>query len=192
MLSTCNSIVACNGPFKSTLRCAVVALLAAASSGAVLAQSQPSQTDLQQRSQEQERRAQEQRLEQERLQSRPDIHLPSPATEQVRRLISGESPCFEIHLVQLNGDADASFAWLLEYADGRAELSERDPVQGKCLGALGVQQVIDRLQNALIAHGYTTTRVVMSECCHVRLSATLSPSNFTPSFFKSQLPGAGF
>lgn len=160
MLFTTQFSVAPDLSYPFALRHAAVALLAAASSSLVLAQSESSKADLLQRSQAQERRAQEQRLEQERLQSQPDIHLPSPATEQVRRLISGESPCFEIRLVQLNGDADASFAWLLEYADGRAELSESDPVQGKCLGALGVQQVIDRLQNALIARGYTTTRVL--------------------------------
>lgn len=145
---------------NATLRGCVLAASLTLCCAPIWAQNQLGQVDLQQRSQEQERRAQEQRLEQERLQSRPDIHLPSPATGQVRRLISGELPCFEIRLVQLNGDADASFAWLLEYVDGRAELSEPDPVQGKCLGALGVQQVIDRLQNALIAHGYTSTRVL--------------------------------
>lgn len=145
-------------PFK--LLNAVVALLAATISGPVLAQGEPNRADLLERSQTQERRAQEQRLEQERLQGRPDIHLPSPVTERVRHLVVGETPCFEVRMLKLSGDSDGAFTWLLDYADGRSELSESDPVAGKCLGALGVQQVIDRLQNALIFRGYTTTRIL--------------------------------
>jgi hemolysin activation/secretion protein len=161
MFLASQSPTSCSFPSASALRRAVLAFLAASSAGITLAQNQPANTDLQERSQEQERRVQEQlKIQQERQQSRPDIHLPSPATEQVRRLISGESPCFEIRLLQLSGDTNASFTWLLEYADGRAELSKPDPVQGKCLGALGVQTIIDRLQNTLIALGYTTTRVL--------------------------------
>jgi hemolysin activation/secretion protein len=117
-------------------------------------------TDLLRRSQDQERRAQDQRLQQERLQTTPDIHLPSTPPRPSQSLIVGESPCFDIQMLTLSGGTDESFAWLLDYADGHAQLNQPDPIQGKCLGAQGVQQIVDRLQNALIAKGYVTSRVL--------------------------------
>jgi hemolysin activation/secretion protein len=125
------------------------------------AQNQPSQINLLERSQEQERRIQDQlRIDSERQQKLPDIRLPLPAAVQPKRLLAGESPCFEIHFLKLSGDTEDRFSWLLPLSDARSELSEPDPIQSKCLGAQGIQTVIDRLQNALIARGYTTTRVL--------------------------------
>jgi hemolysin activation/secretion protein len=63
-------------------------------------------------------------------------------------------------VLQLSGDTEDKFGWLLDYANGHAELTDPDPVHGQCLGALGIQTIINRLQNALIARGYTTTRVL--------------------------------
>ncbi len=116
--------------------------------------------ELQQRSQDQERRAQEQRLEQERLRSTPYVRLKPASGETAQRLAADESPCFPILSPQLSGDKNHEFGWLLEQADGRGQLDEPDPIGGKCLGAAGVQQVVDRLQNALIARGYVTSRVL--------------------------------
>lgn len=138
-----------------------LALLAVTCASFALAQSNQNKMDLLESSQEQERRIQDLlRLERERQQQRPDIRLPSPATVQPRQLMTGEFPCFEIRLLKLSGDTEGKFGWLLPYSDGHSELSEPDPVQGQCLGALGIQTVIDRLQNALLARGYTTTRVL--------------------------------
>lgn len=110
---------------------------------------------------EQQRRAQERQLQQrQRQEDAPDQHLPRPGLTPLGQLPTDETPCFPMHSLQLEGDQLERFDWLLAQADGRAQLSEPDPVQGRCLGAQGIQTVIDRLQNALIERGYITTRVL--------------------------------
>ncbi len=86
----------------------------------------------------------------------------APAPGEVRQLPSDESPCFPIERVQVDGADDPRFDWLPAHADGHAQLPRPDPVVGRCLGAQGIQAVIDRLQHALIARGYITSRVLAS------------------------------
>ncbi len=118
-----------------------------------------SELELQQRSVEQERRARE-ALEdrQRRSTGTPDVRLQggllsSPA------LIGSEAVCFQIDEVQLKPEP-TRWNWLLDHLDGHAQLPEPDPALGRCLGAQGIQTVIDRLQHALIAKGYVTSRVL--------------------------------
>ena len=112
--------------------------------------------------QEQQRRAQERETQQrQRQEVQVDARLPRPEQASARRLSNNETPCFPIRTLQLQGDELNQFAWLLEHADGRAQLDAPDPIGGRCLGAQGIQIVIDRLQNALIARGYVTSRVLV-------------------------------
>jgi hemolysin activation/secretion protein len=116
--------------------------------------------DLQQRSQEQERRAQESVQQMQKAIAAPDVRLQKEASSpELRRLVT-ESPCFTVQELSLTPESMPQWSWLLGHADGHTTLNTPDPVQGRCMGAQGVQVVIDRLQNALIAQGFVTSRVL--------------------------------
>lgn len=116
--------------------------------------------DLQQRSQEQERRAQEALQQREKAITAPDVRLQKGTGSADDRRLAIESPCFQIQDLALPTDSMPQWSWLLGHADGHTTLDKPDPVQGRCIGAQGVQTVIDRLQNALIARGFVTSRIL--------------------------------
>lgn len=118
--------------------------------------------ELQQRSQEQERRAQEALDQRQKAIATPDVWLQSATPGLADKLLVAESPCFAIHELKLQTNAPERWGWLLGHADGHASLDKPDPLEGRCVGAQGVQVVMDRLQNALVAHGYVTSRVLAS------------------------------
>lgn len=84
--------------------------------------------------------------------STPDVRL---ERQQVTldRIPEQESPCFTITHIKLEGDA--RFDWAVEAAD-----PIEDPAIGKCLGSNGINTVMRRIQNAIVAKGYVTTRVL--------------------------------
>jgi hemolysin activation/secretion protein len=119
----------------------------------------------------------EQRREQQRIQAQrqalertPDIQSPAPKPDS-GRIPTGETPCFKIERITLeNVDAPASttatpgktffgetFEWLIAATAG---VARDDPAIGQCLGTAGVQRVIQRAQEAAIAKGFVTTRVL--------------------------------
>jgi hemolysin activation/secretion protein len=116
--------------------------------------------DLQQRSQEQERRAQEALQQRQKTIPAPDVRLQKDGVEPEVRWLATESPCFPIQELALSIETLPQWSWLLSHADGHATLANPDPVEGRCIGAQGVQTVIDRLQNALIARGFVTSRIL--------------------------------
>lgn len=122
-----------------------------------------SQTYIQRESLDQERRASQRQEQQKQRQStaRDVFQTDTPAHKSARRL-EAETPCFEVQTLQLKSDVAEPFDWLMAHADGHTLLTPADPVQGKCLGAQGIQTVIDRLQSALIEQGYVTSRVLAS------------------------------
>lgn len=79
--------------------------------------------------------------------------LPAQALAEV------EDPCMRIDRVELAGDNAGDFAWLLDAADRRGD-GGSDPVAGRCLGTQGVDALMRRMQNALVARGFVTTRVL--------------------------------
>ncbi len=88
-----------------------------------------------------------------------DARLPTGATPETRRLPDSESPCFRMDRVLLVGERSESFQWALASLPGSDRSSPDSPV-GRCLGATGVTVVLSRLQQAVIARGYITTRVL--------------------------------
>lgn len=118
--------------------------------------------ELSQRSQEQERRAQEILQHQQKNIVAPDVHLQGVTASPVAQRLTAEQPCFPSRELKLQSEFPKQWDWLLAHADGHTTLDKPDPVEGNCLGAQGVQVVIDRLQNALIAQGYVTSRVLAS------------------------------
>ena len=90
----------------------------------------------------------------EREEARSDVRLGQQG-EAAQQLPERESPCFPVRRIVFEGGQPARFDWALRAAD-----PDRDPATGRCLGTEGVGVVIRRVQNAIIARGYITTRVV--------------------------------
>jgi len=81
----------------------------------------------------------------------------TPAVPVVQpRLPVQETPCFAIHRIELV-DPSHSFDWLNSALGGP---EHDDSPLDKCLGAHGVGLVIKRTQDALVARGFVTSRVV--------------------------------
>ena len=91
-------------------------------------------------------------------QREPDIRLQTAPPSLPERLAAGESPCFIINTIQLSGELSDRFDWLPHTAD-QSPGGDKDPVAGRCLGSVGLQQVIQRMQAALVRKGLVTTRI---------------------------------
>lgn len=119
----------------------------------------------------------QQRREQERVQVQRQglertADVTSPQAPQDASLIPAqESPCFRIERIGLNNSDyplgsglpapnpvfTETFDWLIPATAG---VSGNDSPIGRCLGTAGVQLVIKRAQEAAVAKGFVTTRVL--------------------------------
>jgi hemolysin activation/secretion protein len=112
--------------------------------------------------QEQRRAEDRERLLRDQQERAPDIRLPQAPVDTVK-LPLGESPCFNIRLLEVKTAAAhpstsvADWEWVLSAAAGPHK--DDSPV-GRCLGAQGIDGVLKRVQEAVIAKGYVTTRVL--------------------------------
>ena len=91
----------------------------------------------------------------EQLEQRSETRVDADAAPTLPPLPVNESPCFVIRHIRLHGEQAERFQWALRAADPR-----NDPASGRCLGTQGVNIVMSRIQNAIIARGYVTTRVL--------------------------------
>lgn len=66
-----------------------------------------------------------------------------------------ETPCFPIGRISLTGDANERFQFSLNSVTQGA-----DSLVGRCLGAKGINAVLARMQNAVVAQGFVTTRIL--------------------------------
>lgn len=132
------------------LACALSAIQAQAQTPADLQRA----TEAQRQAQEREQQRQQQ------LQPAPDVRL-SPAAPSVdaRRLPTDEQPCFRIDSVSLTGSEGTPIP-LDSLRQGLAGPAADDAPVGRCLGAQGIAQLIGRAQDALIAQGFVTSRVL--------------------------------
>lgn len=90
-----------------------------------------------------------------------DIRIPQ-AEEQQLLALPVETPCFAIQQIALKDAIGASvpdFEWLIE------ELTATDAplVLGQCIGALGVNWIIGRGHQLLVARGFVTTRILATQ-----------------------------
>jgi len=83
----------------------------------------------------------------------PDISLEKQIPTNVENPFPSETPCFPIKKVQLLGK-DSFPAWF------RAQAVVNQAI-GHCLGVKGINQLMGRLQNRLIDHGWVTSRVLV-------------------------------
>ncbi len=130
--------------------CAAFCLWAISMSGA-LAQTTSAEKNAQEELRQQER----ERALRARQEATPDVRLERPVQAAFERLPEHESPCFRIDRIVLVGDAAAKFEWALKAAD-----PSHDRATGRCLGGEGIGLTMKRVQNAIIARGFVTTRVL--------------------------------
>lgn len=106
------------------------------------------------------RQQERERLLRRQFEATPEVHIPRPPAEATDAGYPGtESPCFRIERIVLEGEHAQRFAWAIPAADRRPDGTE-DPVAGRCLGAAGIGVAMRRIQNAVIARGFVTTRVL--------------------------------
>ncbi|MES2282525.1 MAG: ShlB/FhaC/HecB family hemolysin secretion/activation protein [Pseudomonadota bacterium] len=112
--------------------------------------------------QEQRRAEERDRAQREQQERTPDVRLQTPAPAKPDRLPT-ESPCFVINQLGLKaapGQTNASsgnWGWALDAVAGP---SKDDSPLRRCIGAQGINLVLKRVQDAVVARGYVTTRVV--------------------------------
>jgi len=102
-------------------------------------------------------RQQERERELRRIQEpAPDVRLPrATVPEDAAGIPEHESPCFTISRITLDGEMAEHFRFaLLSVTEGA------DAVVGRCLGAQGINVVLTRVQNAVVAKGFITTRIL--------------------------------
>lgn len=106
-----------------------------------------------------EQRRLQERLDaqQRQLETRPDVRL-SSAPVAAQRLPASETPCFPIQTIELQGPDAAAFGWLLDHLAGP---DRADAPLNRCLGAEGIAVVTQRAQEALLARGFVTSRVLV-------------------------------
>ena len=144
--------------------CAASWIFLAAATVAHAQSSPPTKPTAQTDAQEQRRAQDRERALREQQERAPDVRLPAPATTPTSlvRLPDSESPCFSITQLDLKVIASdparaADFAWALDAASGPG--SGDSPI-GRCVGAQGVGLLIKRMQDAVVARGLVTTRVL--------------------------------
>ena len=94
------------------------------------------------------RQQERERALREQQEASPDVRLQRSADELAARIPHDESPCFTIDRITLTGDSAKTFEWALAAAD-----LPGDPATGRCLGTQGVNIVMARIQNAIMARG---------------------------------------
>lgn len=152
----------------------------------------------QQAIQELQRQQARERALREQQETRPDVRFQSE-TSPSGMIPEEESPCFEIdhiRLVAIHHDANAAhgvdsgaspdpdveaFQWAL------AAANTPDPAVGRCLGVAGINVVMKRIQDAIIAKGFVTTRVLVApqNLSSGTLTFTLIPGRIRQIRFKA-------
>ena len=104
--------------------------------------------------QELQRQQERERVLREQQERTPDVRLPAVVPETIERLPVSETPCFTIDTIVLQSDTP-QFDWALKAAD-----PTEDPATGRCLGSKGINLAMKRIQDAIVARGFVTTRVL--------------------------------
>jgi hemolysin activation/secretion protein len=96
---------------------------------------------------------------------RDDMDALKPTTLKASiEIPDNETPCFTINSIELVGNDATKFQFALDEVLSHnvtsANESAAKPILGRCLGVQGINAVMNRVQNAIIARGYVTTRVL--------------------------------
>jgi len=130
------------------------------------------------------RQQERERLLRKQQEQAPDVRLLAPIAP-TERIPQKESPCFPISTIQMTGDSAARFKFALE-----AVLEGDDPALGRCLGTQGINLVLTRVQDAIAAQGYITTRVLVApqDLKTGTLTLTVIPGRIRDIRFDSSKP----
>lgn len=72
-----------------------------------------------------------------------------------------ESPCFTISAISLIGDSASQFQFALdEVLAKNKQLTASNVILGRCLGVVGINAVMARVQNIIITKGFVTSRLL--------------------------------
>jgi hemolysin activation/secretion protein len=86
----------------------------------------------------------------------PDVRLEqAPVPAESTRIPDRETPCFTVSRIALVGDSAERFQFALA-----SVVASEDTAVGRCLGVQGINAILARAQNAVIAKGYVTTRIL--------------------------------
>lgn len=126
------------------------------------------------------RQQERERVLREQQEQRPDVRLERDAQKEGDRLPAQEHPCVRIDRIVLEGEDSQRFGWALAAAD-----PADDPATGRCLGTEGINVVMKRVQNAIIARGYVTTRVLSApqDLNQGTLALSVVPGRFREAVF---------
>lgn len=107
---------------------------------------------------QQEREAQDRK----RLETTTETRPPADVPKELERLPIGETPCLKIDQINIEGDGVESreWSWLLDSLYGA---KGDDSPFGRCLGAGSINLLLKRGQNALIANGFITSRILAQQ-----------------------------
>ena len=146
---------------------------------------------------EQLRQQSRERAQRELLESKPDVRLPYQASSD-HKPASGlipaqEFPCFNISQISLSGDASENFQWALKAANVDEVTGKYDPALGQCLGAHAINLIMKRIQNAIIAQGFVTTRVLATsqDLKAGTLALTIIPGRIHAIYFAKDVSRRG-
>lgn len=86
----------------------------------------------------------------------PDVRLEQvPISAESTLIPERETPCFTISRIALVGDSAERFQFALA-----SVTAGEDAAIGRCLGAQGINAVLARMQNTVVAKGFVTTRIL--------------------------------
>lgn len=100
------------------------------------------------------RRTQQEAEERKNREQSKDTFLQPKVTTQIETTLPAEDISFLIHTLELEGERVDEFSWLQDMMH---------PYQEQKIGKEGINLIVKRLTNALIARGYTTTRIGIPE-----------------------------
>ncbi|MCZ8408042.1 ShlB/FhaC/HecB family hemolysin secretion/activation protein [Achromobacter dolens] len=101
------------------------------------------------------RQQERERMLRKQQETAPNVRARSARAPSPDLLPREETPCFPIDRIRLDGEDAQRFLWSLRAAD-----PENDAATGRCLGAEGISVVMARVQNAVVARGFVTTRIL--------------------------------
>lgn len=98
-----------------------------------------------------------------------------------------ETPCFTITKIELVGDVANQFQFALNEVLNSSKSPPSKPILGRCLGVIGINAIMTRIQNTIIAKGYVTTRVLAApqDLKNGTLQLTLVPGRVNAIRFTS-------
>lgn len=142
--------------FETFIRNVLFCVLFAVLLGASEAQAQPPVTNSS--AQQDLLQQQRQRALEQGQQTTPDVRLQDRLAKLPDTLPEHETPCIVINQVPLDGEDADQFSWAIDTAG-----QILGGISGRCLGTKGIQILVKQVQNAILARGFITTRVLVTQ-----------------------------